>query len=78
MEIHCITYQKKKNIHCIKPQIQNHSNKAPTSRDFKRSKGLSISSKVWMIMISTEINLVGATITDIKNWPHVHILKKDQ
>ena len=29
-------------------------------------------------MISTEINLVGATITDIKNWPHVHILKKDQ
>ena len=35
-------------IHCIKLQIQAHQNNVPKRRDFKRSKGLSISSKVWV------------------------------
>ena len=42
-------------IHCVKPQIQDHSNKVPTSRDFTRSKGLSISSKVHFLH-SCQIN----------------------
>ena len=41
-------------IHCVKPQIL-HSKKIPTSRDFTRSKGLSISSKVHFLR-SCQIN----------------------
>ena len=33
-------------IQCVKPQILDHSNKVPTSKAFKRSTGLSISSNV--------------------------------
>ena len=33
-------------IQCVKPQIQDHSNKILASKDFKRSTGLSISSNV--------------------------------
>ena len=33
-------------IHCIKPQIRDHSNNVPTSKDFKRSIDFSTSSKV--------------------------------
>ena len=42
-------------IHCVKPQIQDHSNKVPTSRDFKISKGVLASSKV-CILLSCHIN----------------------
>lgn len=42
-------------IHCLKPQIQDHSNKVPTSRDFKRSKGVLVSSKV-CVLHSCHIN----------------------
>ena len=36
-------------IHCVKHQIWDYSNKVPTSIDINRSKGLSISSKVHML-----------------------------
>ena len=35
-------------IHCVKSQICNHSNKVPISKDFKRSTDLSSSSNVWV------------------------------
>ena len=36
-------------ISSVKPHIRDHSYKVPTNRDFKRSKGLSISSKVRLL-----------------------------
>ena len=33
-------------IHCVKPQIRDHPNNVPTSKDFKRSVDFSTSSKV--------------------------------
>ena len=32
---------------CVKPQIRDHSNKVPASKDFNKSTGLSMSSVVW-------------------------------
>ena len=42
-------------IHCEKLQIWDHPSKVPTSRDFKRSKGLSVPSKV-QVLHSHQIN----------------------
>ena len=36
-------------IHCVKPQIQAHRNKAPKRRCFKRSKDLSLFSKIRLL-----------------------------
>ena len=33
-------------INCVKPQIRDHPNNVPTSKDFKRSTDFSTSSKV--------------------------------
>ena len=35
-------------IHCVKPQIRDHPNNVPTSKDFRRSTDFSTSSKVWV------------------------------
>lgn len=44
-------------IHSVKPHIRDHSYKVPTNRDFNRSKGLSVSSKVWLLH-SCHINYI--------------------
>ena len=44
-------------IQCVKPQIQDQTNKILTSKDFTRSKGLSISSKI-LVLHSCQINYI--------------------
>ena len=43
--------------HCIRPQIWDHSNKVPISKDFKWSRGLTISSNV-QVLCSCQIKHV--------------------
>ena len=45
---------------CVKPQIRDHSKRVPTSKDFTRSTGLSISSNIRELR-SLQINHIRQT-----------------
>ena len=50
-------WKSRMDVHCIRPQIWDHSNKVPISKDFKWSRGLTISSNV-QVLCSCQIKHV--------------------
>lgn len=62
-----------KQIHYVKPQIRDYSNKFPISKDFKSSTDLSISSNVWVFR-SLQINDIKHSFsTSISLGPHFQL-----